>query len=227
MIRSICILLCALLLTAFGSSGFAQSLHEQPLVVGWYQNPPFMEFADHLEGDVEGAEIRFARALMNDLGRPVIFRFVSERQIHQALAVGTIDVVLNVKNTAEMRQMAHLSSPYRIESDLAVFTVTGVSVAFAYKAYPLWIWAPLLAVLTSSAGGILRDTIRSYKRIPALTTSVYPEISALCGLGMALALLDSSSVTGIGPDSIIVGTIITAFVLRMLVVVLGIRPLRL
>ena len=532
MIRSICILFCALLLTAFGSGAFAQLLHEQPLVVGWYQNPPFMEFADHLEGDVEGAEVRFARALMKDLGRPVIFRFVPERQVHQALAVGTIDVALNAKNTKEMRQVAHLSSPYRIESDLAVFregtvldrltqqgearileildramlegagsegerspaaapsfqsdlpsllalrvgvieghsygepsdlfiarhlnserlvklnhaiavgesldggdidvafidgvihqmflsagfyryehqfqseplhqepahvafskatvpeefmkevekslarlpdlfgdhatavtviepwvinrsltsawyfwldiigtlafamsgiiiarqekysvfgafvlaslpavgggvlrdllvnrhpigiletplylyllvavilvakvlieihsrlmsgstryaeimkhphvghfritssftlnvtdaiglavfTVTGVSIAFAYKAYPLWLWAPLLAVLTSSAGGILRDTIRSYKRIPALTTSVYPEISVLCGLGMTLALLSSSSVAGIGPDLIIVATIVTAFTLRMLVVVLDIRPLRL
>lgn len=109
---------------------------------------------------------------------------------------------------------------------LAAFTVTGVAVAFRYEAYPLWIWAPLLAVLTSAGGGIMRDTIRSHKRIPTLTTSIYAEISAVCGLGMAMALLFHTGSSVIGPDLIIVTTIVVAFSLRMFVVVRGIKPIR-
>ena len=88
MTRAICILLCTLLLTVIGSTALAQSAHEQPLVVGWYQDPPFMEFADYLDSDVEGADIRFLHLLLNDLGRPAILRYVPKSQIHQALAAG-------------------------------------------------------------------------------------------------------------------------------------------
>src|SRR5205814_881977 len=43
---------------------------------------------------------------------------------------------------------------------LALFVVIGVRVAVETRCSPLWIWGPLLAVLTAAGGGILRDIVR-------------------------------------------------------------------
>lgn len=40
---------------------------------------------------------------------------------------------------------------------LAVFTILGVMISIEFQANPLWLWAPVIAVLSSTGGGILRD----------------------------------------------------------------------
>jgi polar amino acid transport system substrate-binding protein len=40
---------------------------------------------------------------------------------------------------------------------LAVFTIIGVMVAVEVQATPLWLWGPIIAVLSSTGGGIVRD----------------------------------------------------------------------
>lgn len=75
-------------------------------------------------------------------------------------------------------------SPLQISdaAGLAAFTITGVTVAVEARLTPLWLWAPLLAAITSSGGGILRDIVRSHKHIDSLKGELYPEVSFIWGL---------------------------------------------
>src|SRR5262245_19722480 len=85
--------------------------------------------------------------------------------------------------TVEMRSFVTLWGIYEASDaiGLAAFTVTGVVIAIRTGAAPLWIWGPLLAVLTAAGGGILRDVIRSDADNPALKTSLYAELALLWG----------------------------------------------
>ncbi len=65
---------------------------------------------------------------------------------------------------------------------LAAFTVVGVVVAIEARCHPLWLWGPLLAVLTGAGGGILRDIVRADSHNPYLKGSIYPEIALVWGL---------------------------------------------
>ncbi len=60
---------------------------------------------------------------------------------------------------------------------LSCFTVIGVWVAFMKNAEPLWLWGPLLGVLTATGGGIIRDLFRSDNYYTSLKGGVYPEIA--------------------------------------------------
>jgi len=71
---------------------------------------------------------------------------------------------------------------------LASFTVAAVVVAVEMRVEPLWLWGPLMSVITATGGGIVRDTIRSDGRMAVLTTDFYAEVALIWGVLISLAL---------------------------------------
>jgi len=69
---------------------------------------------------------------------------------------------------------------------LAAFTIVGVVVAVQTRSEPLWLWGPILAMLTGAGGGILRDVVRADSNNPSLKGSFYPEIALFWGLVFSL-----------------------------------------
>lgn len=104
---------------------------------------------------------------------------------------------------------------------LAVLTVTGVLVAVRFGAEPLLLWGPLLAVLTASGGGILREVVRSNPEIPALRTALVAEVPLVWGLLLSLGVMRFAT-----EDQaallfwLVIGTVLGAFLTRMGVVAL-------
>ncbi len=72
---------------------------------------------------------------------------------------------------------------------VAAFTVIGVGVAAENQIAPLWLWGPVLGVITASFGVILRDMVRADHDIRILKKDSYGEISILIGIVYALFLL--------------------------------------
>lgn len=82
---------------------------------------------------------------------------------------------------------------------LAAFTVTGVVVTLISQLGPLWLWGPIMAALSTTGGGILRDIIRRKKDIPLLKSDFYGEIAIIWGLVLSLALTWSPEI--LSPES--------------------------
>ena len=74
---------------------------------------------------------------------------------------------------------------------LATFTVIGVVVAVDVQVEPLWLWGPILAMLTGAGGGILRDVVRHDTAIATLRGEFYGEVALLWGLVFSIYLLRS------------------------------------
>ncbi|ADC72079.1 protein of unknown function UPF0126 [Thioalkalivibrio sp. K90mix] len=72
---------------------------------------------------------------------------------------------------------------------VASFTVIGVGVAVESQASPLWLWGPVMAVVTASFGVIMRDVVRSDFNIDMLKRDSFAEISVLGGILYSLILL--------------------------------------
>ena len=70
---------------------------------------------------------------------------------------------------------------------LAAFTVMGVRVAVEMQCDPLWLWGPLLAVLTGAGGGVLRDIVL-HSDNSALKRGLYAEVALVWGLALSLFL---------------------------------------
>lgn len=108
----------------------------------------------------------------------------------------------------------------------SAFTIVGVLVAVSGKTNPLWLWGPLLAVLTGVGGSTIRNALAGYR--PLGNETIYTEIPFLCGLGLSIFLLRQLSVQ-INPTAIFIAVILTmiiGFSLHLLVRTLNIRPLR-
>lgn len=106
---------------------------------------------------------------------------------------------------------------------IAAFTVTGVAVAVSHRTEPLWLWAPLLAMLTAAGGGILRDIVRQSGDIASLRTQFYAEVPLLWGLLLGLYL--AWQAPHLDPDRFAWAVVITlagAFVTRLTVVAFGV-----
>lgn len=100
---------------------------------------------------------------------------------------------------------------------LASFTVTGVAVAVGTNVQPLWLWGPLLAVVTAAGGGIVRDVVRGRIEESSLKASFYPEVAMLWGFALSAFL--ASTGTDLTVDALfwaVLATIAGAFVTRML-----------
>ncbi|MEM8957992.1 MAG: transporter substrate-binding domain-containing protein [Pseudomonadota bacterium] len=110
---------------------------------------------------------------------------------------------------------------------LAAFTVTGVVVALITHAAPLWLWGPILAVITAAGGGILRDITRSDPDVPFLKGELYPEIAAFWGLMLSLYLTWEAQFLDAGDIRFgIVVTFVGALVTRLVTIRLGLKSPR-
>lgn len=72
---------------------------------------------------------------------------------------------------------------------VAAFTVIGVGVAVEAHASPLWLWGPVMAVVTASFGVIMRDVVRSDFNIDMLKRDSFAEIAIVGGIAYSLLLL--------------------------------------
>ncbi|MCP4410735.1 MAG: hypothetical protein GY807_23945, partial [Gammaproteobacteria bacterium] len=127
------------------------------------------------------------------------------------------------------RRRAHMAYAVQIFDaiGLAAFTVTGVVVALATQAHPLWIWGPALAAITASGGGILRDVLRSDPDIPALKGELYPEIAVLWGFILSMFfILEAHFLNAADIRLGIIVTFFGALITRLLTIHLGIKSPR-
>ncbi len=92
---------------------------------------------------------------------------------------------------------------------LAAFIVTGVRVAVEMRCDPLWLWGPLLAILTGAGGGVLRDIVRADAHNPTLKRGFYAEIALFWGLVFSLFL--EWEVRQIGMDDVRHGMVFVLF----------------
>lgn len=110
---------------------------------------------------------------------------------------------------------------------LAAFTVTGVAVATTYAVEPLWLWGPVLAVLTGAGGCILRDIIRSDADNPSLKTSFYAEINLIWGLLLSIYIARFAAEASLAASHLAVtATVVGAFLTRMAVIAIDMRAPR-
>jgi polar amino acid transport system substrate-binding protein len=89
---------------------------------------------------------------------------------------------------------------------------------------PLWLWGPILAMLTGAGGGILRDIVRQAGTIASLKTELYAEVALLWGLVLSGYLL--WRIPDLDPDElvpVIVAVVVGAFVTRMAAVLFRIK----
>ena len=109
---------------------------------------------------------------------------------------------------------------------LAAYTVTGVIVALISQLDPLWLWGPIMAVLTTTGGGIMRDIVRGQKDIPTLKSDFYGEIAIIWGLVLSLALTWNAEM--MSPETMfnwIIFVVAGNFITRVVVKALGFKGL--
>jgi polar amino acid transport system substrate-binding protein len=107
---------------------------------------------------------------------------------------------------------------------IAAFTVTGVAVAVTARTEPLWLWAPLLAMITAAGGGILRDLVRQSGSIASLKSEFYAEVPLIWGLLLSLYLTWQTPILEL--DHLVLAVVVTmagAFLTRMTAVMLRLR----
>ncbi len=72
-----------------------------------------------------------------------------------------------------------------VKDDLCFDAEKGIA-ALAAKAFPLILWGPILAVITTSGGGIICDIMRNDDQPASMKDNFYPEISAIWGFILSL-----------------------------------------
>jgi len=123
------------------------------------------------------------------------------------------------------RRLAQHAVAFFDSLGLASFTVTGVAVAVGSDVQPLWLWGPLLAVLTAAGGGIMRDVVRGRIEESSLKVAFYPEVALIWGFGLSVFL--TSEGADLSADTLlwaVVVTIVGAFATRTLAYWGGWRP---
>ena len=102
---------------------------------------------------------------------------------------------------------------------LSAFTVLGVVIAVESKLEPLILWGPIIAMVTSFAGGLVRDTIRQKGTIETLSKEFYGEVSLIWGFLFSLFI--EWEALRLNLNEVLIGVMITvlgAFITRMLVI---------
>jgi len=111
---------------------------------------------------------------------------------------------------------------------LSSFAVVGVAVAVAHASGPLWLWGPILGILTGAGGGILRDIVRGRGNIPNLSSSVYAEVALLWAAAMSVYLtLRGGSIEAGEMLALVVIMVLGGALTRLGVVLLRVAPVRL
>jgi polar amino acid transport system substrate-binding protein len=109
---------------------------------------------------------------------------------------------------------------------LSTFTVVGVMVALEQRCEPLWLWGPVLAVLTAAGGGVLRDVLRAQADISTLKGSIYPEIAIVWGFVYSFFLMQKGLEMNLKSTLLLTLSVMgAAFLTRILVVRFQIRSL--
>ncbi|WP_164084951.1 TRIC cation channel family protein [Pseudazoarcus pumilus] len=107
---------------------------------------------------------------------------------------------------------------------IAAFTVTGVAVAVSERTEPLWMWGPLLAMITAAGGGMLRDLVRQSGNIASLKGEFYAEVPLIWGFLLSAYL--AWQTPHLDPENLflaVVATMIGAFVTRVAAVLARFR----
>ena len=107
---------------------------------------------------------------------------------------------------------------------MGMYTVYGVSVAVAMDVRPLWLWGPILAMVTAAGGGMLRDIVRQSGSVASLKGEFYAEVPLIWGFLFSAFLVTRQALDG--PEYVglaIIGTVAGAFLSRVAVVMLGLR----
>jgi polar amino acid transport system substrate-binding protein len=111
---------------------------------------------------------------------------------------------------------------------LACFAMVGMAVTIGAGVQPLWLWGPVMAVLTGAGGGILRDIVRGRGDIPNLSRNLYCEVPLVWSLGIAVYLSARQGVIEAGEMLAVVAIGVAGIALsRLAVAALGIGPPRL
>lgn len=109
---------------------------------------------------------------------------------------------------------------------LAAFTVSGVFVTLVAKVEPFWLWAPFFALLTSVAGGIIRDILARRDKIVAFSGAPYGEWAIIWGFAFSMYLYFNA--INISQEIVAQGIIVTilgVFFSRVIVYLLNINNL--
>ena len=102
---------------------------------------------------------------------------------------------------------------------LGVFIIIGVVTALDASAYPLWLWGPVSAIITTSFGRLMRDVMCRDQEIAKGRSEFYPEIALIWGLALSLFLgWEAHRLQPAEIRLIVIGTVVCAFVTRMVVV---------
>lgn len=101
---------------------------------------------------------------------------------------------------------------------LGAYTVIGVGVAVEMNLKPLWLWGPLLAVITSSGGGVLASALKKNSTSKSLVGGIDPEISILGGIAFSLFLL--WQINRLNPNEVFLGVLVTIIVMAVVLYVL-------
>jgi polar amino acid transport system substrate-binding protein len=119
--------------------------------------------------------------------------------------------------TGRARQFGGVAVEFFDSLGLASFTVTGVAVAVSSDVRPLWLWGPLLAVLTAAGGGVMRDVVRGRIDESSLKVAFYPEVAVAWGFGLSVFLASmGANLTAQSLFWAVVLTITGAFLTRTL-----------
>lgn len=101
---------------------------------------------------------------------------------------------------------------------LAAFTVIGVMVAVEMQATPLWLWGPIIAVLSSCGGGIVRDFFMGR----GLNKTFFYETSYIWGLMLSLYIIfRTQSITSDEIFYAIVATVVGVISTRVIILKSG------
>ena len=109
----------------------------------------------------------------------------------------------NGKLSKNLYQMVQVFDDFGV----AAFTIIGVVIAIDANVNPLWLWGPLLSIITCTGGGILRDTIRSDPHNAVLKGSFRAEVIAVWALFLSLFLIWQTD--RLNPDEILLAVLIT------------------
>ncbi len=107
---------------------------------------------------------------------------------------------------------------------LAAFTVIGVIVAVEAKTTPLLLWGPILAALTSSGGGLLRDMVSGRQDISILKGELYAEVALLWGFIFAVFIRFETARLNLQEIFLaVVITLIGTYATRLMIIYFDIR----
>lgn len=101
---------------------------------------------------------------------------------------------------------------------LGAYTIIGVGVAVEMNLKPLWLWGPLLGVVTSCGGGILASCLKNNNNAEALSGSIEPEIAIVGGAIFSHFLL--WQINRLNPQEVFLGVLITIIIMAISIVTL-------